>query len=777
MKIKIILFISLLSAMISPLYSQSKKLKTDINITGHVKDKTTGEHIPYATIVLLSVTDENGVKQNSGSQSFGAVSDESGHYMITNLPEGTLTFKASFIGYEPMTASIKTSMGNTSILHFQLDPSQTDLEEVVVTGNRYATKKRETASIVSVVSPKMFENTMAKCPADILDFQPGLRVEYDCGNCGVPQLRINGLSGQYTQMLLDSRPIFSSLGMVYGLEQLPAAMIERVEVVRGGGSALFGSNAIGGTVNIITKEPTSSLIQLSNQSVFLGKGSSDINTSLNGSIVSDDYKTGVYLFSMMRDRSVYDRNDDGYSELPQINNKTMGFRAYRKIGQSSKLTAEFHAIDEFRRGGDNLENPPHEASLAEQIEHSIYGGGINYDYLSKNLRNSFNIYSSAQNIDRKSYFGTNMNLDAYGKTDDITFNAGAQWIHRFENLWFMPASFTAGTDYTYNSLTDKMLGYNRTIDQKTNLVGVYAQNEWSTKKASVLIGGRLDKHSMIDNPIFSPRATLRFALNDNITLRSGYAMGYRAPQVYDEDLHVGAVGGEVSLIEVSDNLKPENSNSLNLSLDYWKQMGHWQANFLIEGFYTDLSDVFVLVENGRDSQNNLLYLRENGKGAKVYGLNFETRIAHGDKINIQGGYTLQRSRYKYDFKWSENVNAQRKMFNSPDNYGYFTFDFKPVSPLTLSLNSVITGKMIMQHAAGAIEADKDETTSGFCDISFRAAYDFKLSGKVNFTLSAAIRNIFDQYQPDLDYGMNKDSKYFYGPQLPRCFSIGGKLSF
>lgn len=85
-----------------------------------------------------------------------------------------------------------------------------------------------------------------------MNFQSGLRVETNCGNCGTTQLRINGLEGQYSQVLLDSRPIFSSLASVYGLEQLPVAMIERVEVIRGGGSALFGANAIGGVVNIIT---------------------------------------------------------------------------------------------------------------------------------------------------------------------------------------------------------------------------------------------------------------------------------------------------------------------------------------------------------------------------------------------------------------------------------------------------------------------------------------------------------------------------------------------
>ena len=174
-----------------------------------------------------------------------------------------------------------------------------------------------------------------------------MRVETNCGNCGTTQLRINGLEGQYSQVLLDSRPIFSSLASVYGLEQLPVAMIERVEVIRGGGSALFGANAIGGVVNIITKEPLRNSVTLSNTTNIFEGGTADFNTSLNGSFVSDDYKMGVYLFGMIKDRDSYDRNGDGFSDIPKLNSETAGFRAYYKTSPYTRLTAEYHHIHEL----------------------------------------------------------------------------------------------------------------------------------------------------------------------------------------------------------------------------------------------------------------------------------------------------------------------------------------------------------------------------------------------------------------------------------------------
>ena len=144
--------------------------------------------------------------------------------------------------------------GQTLELNFEIAEDRVASTWVVV-ATRNETTRRMAPTLVNVVSMKTFENTNSTCLAQGLNFQPGVRVENNCQNCGFQQVRINGLDGPYTQILIDSRPIFSALSGVYGLEQIPANMIDRVEVMRGGGSALFGSSAIAGTINIITKEP------------------------------------------------------------------------------------------------------------------------------------------------------------------------------------------------------------------------------------------------------------------------------------------------------------------------------------------------------------------------------------------------------------------------------------------------------------------------------------------------------------------------------------------
>lgn len=655
-----------------------------------------------------------------------------------------------------------------------------EVEEVVVTSSRNQTKRREAASIVGVLPTKIFERTASNSAAEVLNFQPGLRVEYNCANCGVPQLRINGLEGQYSQILLDSRPIFSSLAAVYGIEQMPASMIERIEVIRGGGSALFGSSAIGGVVNIITREPIRSTLNLSNTTGFYEGGGTDVNTSLNGALVSADNRAGVYLFSMIRDRSAYDRDGDGFSESPTLKSTTVGMRGFYKLSPSSRLTAEYHHIDEFRRGGDQRDRPPHEATLAEQLRHNINGGGLRYDFTSADLRHRLNVYISGQTIDRDSYFGTHQMLDAYGTTFDATIVGGVQYTYEMKKCLFMPAFLTAGIEYTNNYLKDQFLGYNRVIDQLSECYGAFVQNEWRNDKLSLLIGGRLDKHNKVKDVIFSPRVNIRYNPIKQIGIRASYSSGYRAPQAYDEDLHVSAVGGEPSIIVIDPNLRPEYSNSVSASLDLQHRWGSWGASLLIEGFYTDLRDVFVLREQGTNEEGHLIMERTNASGATIGGVNVEARVDYLSRLSFDLGFTYQKSFYKEPFKWSESLllTPQRQMFRSPDAYGYFAVNYNPLRDMTITANATYTGPMLVQHRYANPIQDREVITPDFWDVGLRIAYDISLHAKsgIRLQLSLGVKNILDQYQRDIDQGADRDSKYVYGPAFPRMYYFGAKFT-
>ena len=737
--------------------------RSDSNIFGHVIDAATKEHIPYATITIEGTT-------------IGCAADGTGHYNINNIPLGTHTIVVSAIGYDTQTISHKAEINTSTELNFTLKEATTFVDEVVVSATRNETNRRKTATVVNVTSTKLFEGTASSNLSEAMNFQSGLRVETTCGNCGAPQLRINGLEGQYSQILLDSRAIFSSLAGVYGLDLMPVAMVERVEVIRGGGSALFGSNAIGGVVNIITKDPVRNTISLSNTTNIMEDGTPDTNTSLGGAFVSDDYKMGAYIFGQVKNRDGYDRNSDGFTDITNLRSETVGFRGYYKTSAHSRLNAEYHHIHDFRRGGNNLDMAPHMADLCEQVDHNIDGGSISFDFFP-NLRHRASGYLSAQNISRSSYFGADKNPDAYGTTRDVTFVGGAQYTYKYKAI--LPAELTAGFEYNHNALNDYYIATDRRIDQQTDIYGLFAQNEWKSDKLNALVGFRLDKHNMINKPIFSPRVTVRYSPIEDLGLRASYSSGYRAPQAYNEDLHIDALNHTVSVIRLSKSLRPEYSHSFNLSADYYRNFGRLQANILLEGFYTILDDVFTLEKIGEEN-GIIINERRNAAGATIGGFTIETKLGIPSLFDIQLGYTYQQSLYDEPEQWSDSVTPQREMFRSPDHYGYLSSNYYITDKFGASLFATYTGSMLVQHAAnttinGEEIGDSEVTTPSFLDMGFKLNYTFHLTDLIRLEINGGIKNIFDAYQNDIDKGAGRDSAYVYGPSMPRTYFFGVKL--
>ena len=762
---KKILFSLLLVIAAISVYAQADI--TDANIVGHVINKTDGEHIPYATVRLVDTN-------------YGTVTDATGHYFLKNIPDGEYVIEATYVGFLSQQFKVKVKGKRTQEVNFELKEDVMQLEQVVVTGNKGEVKRRNSSTLVGVLNAKTFELVSASSLADGLNFQPGVRVENNCQNCGFTQVRINGLDGHYSQILMNSRPVFSALAGVYGLEQIPANMIDRVEVMRGGGSALFGSSSIGGTINIITKDPIINSAEVANTTTFTGmENSIDNNTTVNASIATDNHRLGLMIYGQNRDRASYDDNGDGYTEIGEIKSKTIGARAFMRPSNNTRLTLEYRATEEFRRGGDQLDKPAHEANITEQTDHQIHGGDINFNYWSDDQKTKWNVYASLQDTKRDSYYGSGKDPNAYGSTHDLVVLGGAQYTRGIDNLLFMPAEFMAGAEYNHNYLHDVTLGYDHDHLQKINIYSGFVQNEWRNDMWGFLVGARIDKHSLVDHVIVSPRANIRFNPSKKANFRLSYSTGFRAPQAFDEDFHIAVVGGERVVTVLAEDLKEESSHSFSLSGDFYFNIGDVQTNLLVEGFYTSLSDVFTLHTIGQDEAGNDVLERYNGSGATVFGGNVELRAVFSSHLSLQGGVTLQRSRYKEPEQWSDNpdVPATKNMFRTPDAYGYFTLNYNPVKPMTLGLTGTLTGPMWMQHFEGSgTDIDIAKRTKSFADISFKAAYDFKVFDYATFQLNAGMYNIFNSYQDDFDKGELRDSGYMYGPMMPRSVYVGFKLS-
>lgn len=733
-------------------------------IAGHVIVKGTEEGIPFATVMILGTNR-------------GAVSNEEGQFEFRKLAAGKYTLRVQVMGYKTQEKTITVSAEATSVVHFQMEEVSFTTDEVVVSANRNEVSRKAAPVVVNVMSAKLFETVNSTDLAKSLNFQSGLRVENNCQNCGFPQVRINGLEGPYSQILINSRPIISALSGVYGLEQIPVNMIERVEVVRGGGSALFGANAVGGTINIITKDPINNSFQVASTMSNMNGKSWEQYMGGNVSLVAKDNSYGIALYETYRNRNPYDADGDGFSELGKLNMNTFGMRAYYRPNYFSRINVEYHTTNEFRRGGNKFNLQPHEADITEQTKHIINSGGVSYDrYWGE--KHKMSVYGSIQHTDRNSYYGAQKDMNAYGKTNDLTWVVGGMYVGNMDRCLFAPATFTGGVEYQSNSLHDVMTGYHRDMQQDVRIAGGFVQNEWRLNRWTMLVGARLDKHNLIDHPIFSPRVNFLYKPSDNLQARLTYSTGFRAPQAYDEDLHVTAVGGEGVQIRLVDGLREERSNSFSGSVDWSFPMGHWQSNILLEGFYTDLHHVFVLEDIGEDQNGDKIKERRNGSGAKVYGVNLDAKVAHGREAQLQLGFTVQRSRYNRAEVWTsegEEEQTTKRMPRTPDYYGYFTFTSAPLKNFDFSLSGTYTGKMIVPHMAGYIEKSRMEHTPQFMDLNLKLNYTFVLKDHIKMQVNGGVQNIFNSFQKDLDKGEFRDAGYFYGPTQPRTYFVGIKI--
>jgi len=760
-----------------------KKTRTDANIVGHVVCK--GEHIPFASVAIVGTT-------------IGTTTDETGHFHIVNVPVGEHTIKVSMVGYRTEERRIVLKSNETTEAKFDLEEDVLNLDEIVISADRNAQKRTEAAVIVNSLSPKLYSTTQSLTFGEGLNFTPGLRMENDCQNCGFSQVRMNGMEGPYSQILINNRPIFSGLAGVYGLELLPSNMIERVEVVRGGGSALYGSNAIAGTINIILKDPINNTYEAGSSYALTGLGvegsggaASDYSVNFNASVVSEDHRSGASVYGFTRERQMFDANNDDFSEIAPLNNVTFGGRAFHKFSYRDKLALDFFAIHEERDGGNKQDYPLHERDIAEAVTHDMKVGALTYERFFREY-DLLTLYASSQFLDRDSYYGAEQSVQDYGFTQDRSYNVGVQ----YKALFGEKASLVAGIENTGGFLEDNKLGYpdyenavisgdsiisiphteNTTVaDQRSITTGIFAQYDIRLGRAKVSAGLRYDNYAVTDfiendgkttGNVLSPRLSLMFDASENMQLRASYSQGYRAPQIFDEDLHIETSGSRQVFHEVADDLSQETSHSLMASMDFNKMFGNVYVGFLFEGFYTRLLDAFVNDIGEADEDGVVIYTRENADGgASVQGVNMELKIKPMKNFQLSSGFTVQSSEYEEVQDWGST-----RFLRAPNTYGFMTFDWDFYEGLCLSATGNYTGSMDVLYEGleqkENINANGVVETDDFLDIGAKLSYTIKLNG-ASLELSTGMKNIFNAYQSDFDSGIDRDPAYIYGPLNPR----------
>lgn len=749
---------------------------SDANVFGDVQSK--GEHIPFVNIYV------EGTNQ-------GTTTDKTGHYMLIDLAVGEYTLVAKALGYKISKQKFNVEKGKTVEINFNLEQETLSLDQVVVTGTKTFKRITESPVIVNVLDAKTIEMIQANTLSEGLSFQPGLRMEVDCQTCNYSQLRMNGLGGSYSQILINGRPTFSPLTGLYGLEQIPSNMIDRIEVVRGGGSALYGSSAIGGTVNVITKIPDENAFQLSVNNSVINGGANDNIINGNANVMTHKRNAGISFFASRRERGAYDHNGDNFSELPELKSNSFGLTSFLLPNPNQKIEFNLSSLYEYRFGGEMVNDlkPAHVAEQSEERTHNILSGGLDYQIDFNEEKSSFIAFVAAQNTKRKHYTGiipdddlgfTNHFMNPpYGNSKNTTLQGGVQMNHKVNDFIKGTNLFTIGTEYLYDDVFDVIDAYDYKIDQISSNLGLFLQSDWNIiKPLTLLTGVRFDKHNMVDKIISNPRVSLLYRYKENTQFRASWSAGFKAPQAFDTDMHIAFAGGGISRIELAENLMEEKSNSLSLSLNYDRPGETIIWGFTVEGFYTNLNDAFVLEEAGEDKFGTI-FEKRNASSSTVQGATVEGRFNYNRRLQIESGFTLQSSFYADPVAYSIDLAATREYLKTPNNYGYYTVTFTPDGAFNCSLSGIYTGRMKVLHAAGAnelINSDEFVITDPFLETSVKTSYTFNWQHvDSSIELFAGIKNILNQYQSDFDSGKNRDSNYIYGPAMPRTIYLGLKI--
>ena len=413
------------------------------------------------------------------------------------------------------------------------------LDEVVITGSREFQRRRESPVSVHVVNRRALRGIQANNALEGLRLIPGLRTETNCQTCHYTQVRMNGLPGGYSQILWTGRPVVSSLLGLYGLDMWPASMVERIEVVRGGGSTMYGSNAVGGTVNIITRSPDQNGFSLGSTYRRVGGGASDGLVDGELSRLFAEGRGAVQVLYNHRSRQWWDANGDGLSELPKTNADNLSLNAYWRPKAGGRWNLSLQTMREYRYGGSMVDGPVYRDPQAEERKTKAKLGHLDYRRTWNQGRSNLVAYTAWQGVQREHYTGIfpdspsailqHLASPPFGGSSSLTGQTGMQIGHRWE-VAGRPMNLTAGMEYLSDRVTDSIPAYRFLVDQDLRDWGQFAQIEWFIHSRWRLLSGlRMDIHSMLKQPVWSPRLALLFKKENGWQWRLGYASGFRAP--------------------------------------------------------------------------------------------------------------------------------------------------------------------------------------------------------------------------------------------------------
>ncbi|AUS05377.1 TonB-dependent receptor [Pseudotamlana carrageenivorans] len=723
------------------------------DITGHVAF----ENLPlaYANVYL------KGTRQ-------GTTTNEDGSYNLKNIKPGSYTIIISYTGFKSESKDI--SIANEDVvINFNLETSA-DLDEVVVTGTLKAVSRLDSPVPVEVYSPAFLKKNPTPNIFESLQNVNGVRPQINCSVCNTGDIHINGLEGPYTLVLIDGMPIVSGLSTVYGLSGIPNSLIEQVEIVKGPASSLYGSEAVGGLINIITKRPENAPLFFADSFVS-GWGEWNLDVGFKAKIGSKtDVLLGVNYFNY---NNPIDNNNDNFTDLA-LQNRISVFQKWnfeRKKNRVFSLAGRFFYED--RWGGEMQWNPSYRGG------DEVYGESI---YTSRyELLGTYQLPVAEKMMLQFSYTDHDQN-SVYGNTPYLA----KQRIGFTQLIWDKPLKghdLLFGLAARYNYYNDSTPA--TTTADEIVIPSLFVQDEMILhRKHSLLLGARYD-YDKRHGSIFTPRLAYRFKPSDQAIIRLNAGTGFRVVNLFTEE-HAALTGSRD--VVITENLNPE--QSVNFNLNYLQQFYSKKGMLFTldaSAWYTHFSN--LIAPDYETNPNQIIYSNLEGKAeSKGVSVNLDANLASGIKVLL--GATLQ------DVTTTHNNVTQRQILteNFTGTWGISYKNYKYQT--TIDYTGNIYGPMRLP-LLGDLDPRLPESpvwSIQNIQFTFDGLKNFEIYGGVKNLLNwtpnkgnpfiiARAHDPFDKdvaydnngdvlVTPDNPYGLTFDPTYIYAPNQGRRLFLG-----
>ena len=561
----------------------------------------------------------NGASLRIKGSNLGTITNENGDFLIQFSEKRNNQLIISFIGHKSKQIEIDKKNNDLGVINLELSES---LDEIVISGTLKPVSKLNSPVAVEVYSQSFFKANPSQSIFESMESINGIRPQLNCNVCNTGDIHINGQEGSYTMVLIDGLPIVSGLSTVYGLSGIPQSLIERVEIVKGPASTLYGSEAIGGVINLITKLPeNSSKLSIDSFLTDWGETNTDIGYKYNLSKKT----TGLLGVNYFNYSNPIDNNNDGFTDLTIQDRISI----FNKVTYGDKLSFASRFVYEDRWGGQLDWEPKYRGG------DSIYGENI---YTTR--FEAFGNYTFNKNLSIQFSYNNHTHNSAYGTT---IFNAN-QTIGFGQLIWNKSIKnndllFGLAYRYTYydddtTATFNEILNLNK--EDIYHMPGLFIQDEIKINESNMLLLGIRFDHNSLHGNIFTPRINYKLSNYDQSSiLRLSVGTGYRVAQVFTED-HAALTGAR-DVVFLND-LEPE--KSWNTNLNYVKKIYLGEGaiiDFDLSIFKTQFSN--KIIPDYDTNPNKIIY--DNLKGTSVsqgVSLNINSLLVNGIRFNLGATY-------------------------------------------------------------------------------------------------------------------------------------------